>query len=583
MQLVTRRQGVVASNAVGAAALGYLVFLASSSFAAWGQPVTAPSSRFGYECPSGGWAEHHASHIFYNIPVYCPRSYNDYRANHSHGPVHATGFLTNDGSFVGVYDETGNVFASSDIAVRLDPNHTWANTNEDQGFVDMWIYRNPVGHIVRDKRDVRHYRESPNCSGSAYLNPAYFAHEFKTAPHVEDKCAPQALRRTKEPAVASVYGGIYSTTYVTWLERNQQMYNTTPAMYDRSWKVYVAAFAQQTLAGQQQDPIFLEGGLPYGGALNRDGALDAHSPKIAVVAGTPWVIWSEDNGPDWRDTHVKAWENNTWTDKGYYWSTGEAKNCHTGTGGPESTYYNPSTGYSVDIAAVNTFAGEAPVIVSASEVSGECRPVVRMFQGGTWWQVGAAGAMYPGEPSGLIGNGTGASAPRIVATSNGDVFVGWREGSNVRVSTANVALGAVGAAWKDLTGPYSGGHWGEGGFPSLAVNKPSANETNWYQFRVASYKSSSFTVSVETAAVGMVTNTGGYAQKAIWQTPQASANDTTDGQNKPMTLPNAWWAPSTLIPTTVGQVGNWDNYFIFVQSGNGHRMNDTGVFIRKGY
>jgi hypothetical protein len=581
MQLVTRRAVTIGRTAAGTAALGYLVFLAGSSFAAWDPPLTAPSSRFGYVCPSGGWYEEHAHHIFENIPVMCPRSYNDYRANHSHGPMHATGFLTNDNSFVGVYDETGNVFASSDIAVRLNPNHAWANTNENQGFVDMWIYRNVTGYIVRDKRDVRHYSEYPNCVGN-HMNPQVAAHEFKTAPHVDDKCAPPVLRRAKEPAVASIYGGIYSTTYITWLERNQVMYNSSIGAADKAWKVYVAAFAQQTLAGQQQDPVFLGGGGPYG-SLNRDYQLDAHSPKIAVVAGTPWVIWSEDNGPDWRDTHVKAWENNTWTDKGYYWSTGEAKNCHIGIGGPDSTYYNPSSGYSVDISPVSVWGGgEVPVIVSASEVSGECRPVVRMFQNGTWNQVGAAGAMYPGEPSGLIGNGTGASTPRIVGTSNGDVFVAWREGSNVRVSTANVAFGP-GAAWKDLTGPYAGGHWGEGGFPSMAVNKPSANETNWYQFRVASYKSSYFSVSVETAAVGMVTNTGGWAQKAVYQTPQASANVTTDGQNQPMTLPNAWWAPSNLIPTTVGQVGTWDNYLAFIQRGDGHRLNDTGVFIRKGY
>src|SRR6185503_19260043 len=109
--------------------------------ATWAEPLTPPSWRFkapgssnSDACPSGGgWAELHDLTFLPEqpdpptgtptnyMPIFCPRSFNDYTANHSHGPMHATGFLHSDNGYYGIYDETGHVFASSDIAIRLDP------------------------------------------------------------------------------------------------------------------------------------------------------------------------------------------------------------------------------------------------------------------------------------------------------------------------------------------------------------------------------------------------------------------------------------------------------------------------------
>src|ERR1041385_1681386 len=89
--------------AVTSAIIGAFSAWAQGADAAWGNPLTPPSSRFdgmgSQACPSGGWKEMHdefptagylplpeyagcASQQCNTLPIYCPRSYNDYQANH---------------------------------------------------------------------------------------------------------------------------------------------------------------------------------------------------------------------------------------------------------------------------------------------------------------------------------------------------------------------------------------------------------------------------------------------------------------------------------------------------------------------
>jgi hypothetical protein len=589
-----KRAGLTACLVVGGVCL-----IPGTAAAAWSEPLTAKSKLFSVPgqpgtpaCPSGGWAELHDSFVS-PLPLPCPRSINDYTANHSHGPLHATGFLHSDNGFFAVYDTTGNVFGSSDIAIRLDPTNFFANTSHDEGFVDMWIYRNFRGIIVRSPHNVRRFsgwREGEPavpCAGlSENARDPAILHEFKTAPHVLDTCAPPALRRTKEPSVATHYAGFFSSTYVTWLERDQAKFNaTTLADEEKAWKVYVARVAHVGLTSQEQDPVFLQGGLPLGGALNRDKLKNAHSPKITLVNDMPWVIWAEDTGPGVRTTHVRAWNGSSWADKGDPSGIGtlETKNCYTQVVGPPNTNAGGSLGevlegYSVDIGAVGTPPNQRAVAVTATEIFGECMLLVRTFQNDAWELVGAG--TLPGTPSGLIGDGQHARTPRLFGTPSNDVFVTWREGDTLRVSTANLS-GTVTGDWKDLTGPHPDGHWGIGTFPSILVTPAEVNGTNWHVLALGGRRGTD--VSVDRALVGMVTNPT-FPQQAIFQSIGGGAKVTTDGKNppNPMPEPNVWDAPTNVIASVNGQVGDADNYLIWIQRGDNHRARDTGTFVRKG-
>ena len=566
--------------------LACIAFYTSNASASWDTPVTAPSNWFGGECPDGGWAEKHVLALF-TPPNYCPKSLNDYRATHSHAPMHGMAFLDYNNVVYGIHDETGNVFGSSDIVLRKDPRDPDAKPNEDKGFVDAWIYRNPSGLIVRNPHDDLHYSEFPICMG-AYDNALTISNEYKTTHHSDEKCALPAMRLTKEPAVANYYGRV-PVTYVTWLEKDAPKVNEPKGTYQHAWKVYVAAIAQSELSGQQKKITYLTGGLGYGGALNRDGTKNAHSPKIAIVAGDPWVIWAEDDASGARVTYVRAYENGNWTDKGSYWGTGDRANCFTTITGPSSTANVKSVGYSVDIASVTTAWGARPVIVTANELAGECTLVVRMFFDGVWKQIGTAGSWNPGQASGLTNDGLlGAWTPRIAGTPSGDVFVVWQEGQSVRLSTAHVWSGPT-AAWKDLASGSTSGtvgvpvHWGSGEFPSLSVTPYSSDLKNWWHMVTIASSVPMVGTRVDRTYVGTMANTVGYVQKSYKPTIGDVVGNVASVDYEGVNSSQTWYAPTNITPTKVGQTGAFDNYVTWIQRGDGHRTPDTGVFIRRAW
>jgi hypothetical protein len=618
------------------AVLGGMILGPASAGAAWEEPLTAKQGLFpngaNFHCGSnGGWAETHDDDILpvqqpgppstvNTMPVFCPRSLNDFTANHSHGSLHATGFLSmmgpsfSNGEFVnaffGVYDETAQVYGSSDIAVRLNPKHAKANPDHHQGYVDAWVFRNSRGIININPHDTRHATPPNNetaCHNLGADNSPTFANdwapgienEYKTAQHAKDTCVPSALRRAKEPAVATTGTGLTAATFVAWLERDLPKANPDlVAPEEVAWKVYVGRLTHGPLhLNMLADPRAQTSITPLPvstanmGSLNRFTNRDARSPKITVVAGVPWVAWAEDNGTSNRDTLVKAYNftTNIWETKGAFGGTGETKNCYWGTVGPPNTHGGlvpgdfliSGIGYSTDIATVTTTNGPRAVVVTSNEELGECRLVVRMYNpsNNTWQLVTGSGGASPGSASGLIGNGHPAITPRIFGTPSGDVFVAWSENGTLRVSTANV--NSANAPWKDVDGPDGvGTGWRTGVFPSIAVTPFEQGGNQWHILNVAAISGSN--VSVARALVGMLENQG-FAQTPIFQTFGEKANVESDGTGTAMLDANAWAAPTNLVVATNGQFGALDNYLIWPQRADNHRALDTGIFVRRGF
>jgi hypothetical protein len=168
----------------------------------------------------------------------------------------------------------------------------------------MYLHANSHNTIYRNAQDTLSYNQG------SYWNGLYYPSTFKSAPHVGDTAAPQVMRITKEPhAVSDNTLGNYSTTYFTWLEKEYDPWNMSMGA-STVWNVYVAQQLQYAMGAQAALPTYLRGGQANAGSLNSNTAANAHSPRITVANGVPWVAWVEDRtvgSSSYQDVHVKRW------------------------------------------------------------------------------------------------------------------------------------------------------------------------------------------------------------------------------------------------------------------------------------
>jgi len=461
---------------------------------------------------NGGWVEN----IGITPWAWCTPQISDGAYNHSHGPVHGEVATDNYwGVLFTVYDSNSHVVGGSDIILRRNPEDAGAEQQDNtgnhgvgatHGFVEHRITRNSGGLPFKSLRSLG--AQTSDTWGVTSLgvpsNEAFSSscsafptdhHPYNSPKNLDPKqgmpgangsnpagtCPLSKMRMTKEPDVAFGGGSAY-WTYVSYLEKNQDRWNDNGSSTDgggmnQKWKLHVSRLNSYDLWGNMSRSARAD--LTSTSGLNI-GNYDAQSPRITVAGNVPYVAWTENSA-----TKVKYYNmtGTTW----YSVSTSSLTSALTDyTYSSGTTYGVYNSGYSLDIATVQTNAGERPVIAVADFTGGgEAKIKLQIYNGTSFVNVATN---FPGDSLnvGLNSNGVHAMTPRLSAVGT-YLYVTWNENNLIFVSQINLANSGYGtkSTWVDMSGGQGYGSWGYGWNPNIAAYPYSPDPVDYDRYTVA--------------------------------------------------------------------------------------------------